>query len=83
MKNIILIAVIAVAATSCTNKEGATEALKDAGYHPIKVGGYAFFGCGKEDFYHTKFEAYSSDSTRIVTGQVCEGLLKGKTIRID
>jgi hypothetical protein len=83
MKNIILIAVIAVASTSCTNKEGAAEALKDAGYHPIKVGGYAFFGCGEEDVYRTNFEAYSSDSTRIVTGQVCEGLLKGKTIRID
>jgi hypothetical protein len=83
MKKIILIAIIAVVSTSCTNKKGAEQALLDAGYHPIKVGGYAWFGCGEDDFYHTKFEAYNSDSTRIVKGQVCQGLLKGKTIRID
>lgn len=68
---------------SCTNKDGATKALKDAGYHPVNVGGYAIWGCGEDDFYHTKFKAYSPDSSRIVTGVVCQGILKGKTIRLD
>lgn len=66
-----------------TNKKGATKALTDAGYHPIEVGGYAWFSCSDNDFYATKFKAYSADSTRIVTGCVCQGLLKGKTIRLD
>jgi hypothetical protein len=84
MRKFILILPIALLALNCTNKNGATDALLDAGYHPIKVGGYSFFGCSEEDFYSTRFKAYSSDSTRIVSGQVCEGLFfKGKTIRID
>jgi hypothetical protein len=83
MRTIILSAIALGALSSCTNVDGATEALKGAGYHPIEVGGYAYFGCGEDDFYRTKFKAYNNDSTRIVTGQVCQGILKGKTIRID
>ena len=71
MKKIIIIIVIAFA--SCTNKEGAEKALKDAGYHPKEVGGYGLFSCGEDDFYSTKFVAYSNDSSRIVEGCVCEG----------
>lgn len=69
--------------SSCTNSNGAKEALKDAGYHPIEVGGYGWFSCGEDDFYSTKFKAYSPDSSRIVEGSVCQGFFKGKTIRLD
>ena len=68
---------------SCTNEEGAKDALLDAGYHPIKIGGYGWFDGGEDDWYVTKFKAYSPDSTRLVKGVVCEGLFKGKTIRLD
>ncbi len=68
---------------SCTDKKGTTKTLLDAGYHPIKVGGYAFLGCGEGDIFHTKFVAMSPDSTRKVSGQVCRGIFKGSTIRLD
>lgn len=68
---------------SCTNPKGAEKALRDAGYHPISVGGYAWFMCGQDDLFATKFRAYSNDSSRIVTGCVCEGFFKGKTIRLN
>lgn len=63
--------------------DSATEALKDAGYHPIEVGGYSWFSCGQEDLFSTNFKALSPDSSRTVTGAVCQGLFKGKTIRLD
>lgn len=68
---------------SCTNVEGATEALLDAGLHPVHLGGYAPYQCGKGDIYATEFLALSPDSTRVVSGVVCEGWLKGKTIRYN
>ena len=78
------IILIAALFTSCTNREGAIEALKDAGYKgPYKVGGYAIFGCSQDDFYSTNFSAFSPDSTRVVSGCVCQGLFKGKTIRLE
>ena len=70
--------------TSCmTDVEGSKDALNKAGYHPIAVGGYGYFAGGKEDWYVTKFKAYSPDSSQIVTGVVCKGIFKGKTIRLD
>jgi hypothetical protein len=68
---------------SCTNISGTEKALHDLGYYPIEVGGYGWFDCGKDDFFATRFKAYSQDSSRVVSGCVCEGVLKGKTIRLD
>jgi hypothetical protein len=66
-----------------TNREAATKALLDSGYHPIDVGGYGILKCSEDDWYKTNFRAYSPDSTRIVTGCVCQGFFKGSTIRLD
>jgi hypothetical protein len=74
---------LAVGLSSCTNKNEAEKALKDSGYHPIEVGGYGWFDCSEDDMYATKFKAYSPDSSRVVTGCVCQGIFKGKTIRLD
>lgn len=61
MKNLIFTIAIILTLPSCTDKQGATKALLDAGYHPISVGGYAFLGCGEGDIYHTKFKVCRSD----------------------
>jgi hypothetical protein len=82
MKNTI-ISVAFLALFSCTDKTGAERALINAGYHPIEVGGYALFCCGQDDNFATKFKAYSPDSTRIVIGCVCKGILKKSTIRTN
>lgn len=68
---------------SCTNKSGAEKALRDSGFHPISIGGRGWFKCQEGEIFATKFEAFSPDSTRVVKGCVCQGLLKGKTIRLD
>lgn len=83
-KILVVIAISCIALSSCfTDNEGTRDALIKAGYHPIEVGGYGFFSGGKEDFFVTKFKAYSPDSSQIVTGVVCKGIFKGKTIRLD
>jgi len=78
-----IIALASLSLTACTDKEGAIRAIENEGMHTISVGGYAWFSCEKSDNYRTKFKAYSSDSSRIVTGCVCAGVLKGSTIRFD
>ena len=84
MKKLILLSIISICLTSCfTDSDGAKKALIESGFHPIEVGGYGFFSGGKEDFFVTKFKAYSPDSSVIVSGVVCEGIFKGKTIRLD
>lgn len=69
--------------TSCYDARGARKALIDAGYHPIRVGGYGWACCGQDDAFSTRFEAWSPDSSRRVSGCVCRGWLKGSTIRLD
>lgn len=85
MKKVILsfVFICSLFLTSCTDESGALDALLKAGYHPITVGGYSCFACGEDDTFATKFTAYSSDSSMIVTGTVCSGWFKGKTIRLD
>ena len=83
MKRYLLVIVVGLLLISCTDKKGATKALLDSGFHSIQVGGYSFFGGGKDDIYKTKFKAYSPDSSRVVTGVVSSGWFKGSTIRLD
>lgn len=84
MKQVIITLFVLLLFCSCTDKDGATKALLDAGYKPIKVGGYGWFIGSDSDTFVTKFKAYSpNDSTRVVTGVVCRGWFKGSTIRLD
>lgn len=82
MKKLLVLA-LAVICFSCEKKNEARKALLDSGFHPIKVGGYGWADCSKDDVYRTRFTAYSQDSSRVVTGCVCQGFWKGKTIRLD
>lgn len=61
--------------------KGAEQALLDANYHPIELGGFRILACSHGDLYATEFTAYSPDSSRVVSGVVCKGLFKGSTIR--
>ena len=81
MKNIILIIAIALIMTGCTNKDDAQRALKYEGFTNIQVTGFNFFGCSKDDFYHTGFIATNKNGVS-VEGTVCSGLLsKNATVR--
>lgn len=67
--------------SACTNPTDAERALRSAGYSDIQIDGYAWFSCGEDDFYHTKFTATNPVGER-VSGVVCSGLVfKDATIR--
>jgi hypothetical protein len=67
--------------TGCTSRVDAEKALTSEGMTNIKVTGYDFFACSKDDFYHTGFTAVNVLG-KSVEGTVCSGLFfKGSTIR--
>lgn len=82
MKTFRYIAVAAALLTlgACTDPDGAVKALEAAGYTSIRVTGYSWFACGRDDGWATGFSATGANR-QPVTGVVCGGLLKGNTIR--
>ena len=63
--------------------ETTTKVLKQNGYKPINVGGYAFSYVGENtDLYKTKFKAIAPNGDT-VTGVVSRGFFKGNTIRLN
>ena len=73
-------AFLLLAFTGCTDKSGATRALKQQGYTDITITGYNIMRCDKNDNFSTGFKAKSA-SGHGVTGTVCSGIFKGHTIR--
>lgn len=83
MKRIMTIVAIAMLAAGCTQPDTARRVLESQGYTDIKMGGYDWFNCSKDDMYHDKFTAKGPTGQR-VSGVVCAGLLfKGSTVRLD
>lgn len=66
----------------CTDSDHAQKVLKQQGFTNIKITGYDFFACGRDDIYHTGFVAITRDNT-VVKGTVCKGIFKSSTIRFD
>jgi hypothetical protein len=57
--------------------------LEKQGFTDVKICGYAWFACGRDDAYHTCFEAKNIKGNS-VKGAVCEGFIfKNKTIRFE
>lgn len=85
MKRLAVIAlVVAIAGCSAfTDPEDATRVLENAGYTQVKMTGYQFMACSKDDTYHTGFEATAPNGKR-VRGTVCAGFwFKNSTIRFE
>ena len=81
MKNLMFLAVLFMA-VSCTDVNSSTKCLKQNNYKPLKVGGYAFFGGSRDDWYATKFIAIAPNGDT-VSGVVTKGVFKGSTIRVN
>lgn len=80
MKTFILLS-ISILLCSCTNTKDANKALTAMGFTNIKITGYSFLACSKDDFYHTGFIAKNPQGLS-VTGTVCSGLFfKNSTVR--
>lgn len=70
-----------ISLVGCTSESDARSTLHKAGYSDIKVGGYAWFECGENDRFQTKFTA-KNPAGHYTNGTVCCGwLTKGCTIR--
>jgi hypothetical protein len=81
IKYVLIVVIVSVGLIGCTSPADAERALKSEGMTNIKVTGYNFFACSKDDFYHTGFTATNFLGNN-VEGTVCSGLLfKGSTIR--
>ncbi len=81
MKKVILVAFLSLGLLSCTDPAEAKRVLDAQGFKNIQITGYNFFGCGKDDTYHTGFIAIGLNG-QAVEGTVCGGLFfKGSTVR--
>lgn len=83
MKRVFVVVAAALLLSACTDKKGATEALESSGLKPVDVGGYAWLSCDTDsDVFATKFTAVNATG-QTVSGAVCSGWFKGKTIRYN
>jgi len=80
LMKVVGVLLILVSINGCTDNQGTVEVLTANGYTKISTLGYGVFACSDTDIFATKFTAISPNGTR-VSGTVCKGLLKGKTIR--
>lgn len=81
MKKIISLTAIAFLLAGCTvGEKTARGALEANGMTDIKLGGPAVFGCSQDDNFTRSFEATTISGSR-VKGTVCQGFLKGATVR--
>jgi hypothetical protein len=63
------------------DNEGAKLTLEKAGYTEIETHGRAWFACGRDDFFSTKFTAKNTNDV-LIDGAVCRGLFwKAATVR--
>jgi len=79
----VIIVLIAIFVSGCgVDPKSASWALEAQGMKDVKIEGFSLFGCGKEDAFKSSFSATGANGTR-VTGTVCQGFLKGTTVRFD
>lgn len=78
MKILLLIMMLAI--TACSDKDGAYEAIENMGMSNIRITGYTFWGCDDKDVFHTGFIATNAQGKE-VRGVVCSGWFKGSTVR--
>lgn len=78
----ILLGAALLIASCGVNPTTATRALEAQGLTNVRIEGYSWLGCGKEDTFASNFSA-TGVSGAAVTGQVCQGLFKGTTVRYD
>lgn len=83
MKKILMLAVVAIALSACSDSDGAKRHLSNMGFTNIETQGWSFFGCSEDDFWKTEFTA-KGPTGQNVEGVVCEGFFfKGATVRFD
>lgn len=68
-------------ATGCTNESATRRTLTKAGFTEVRITGWSWLSCGRDDFTCTEFSAKNA-SGMAVTGAVgCGMIFKNCTIR--
>lgn len=81
MKRILMATVLALTLAACTDADGALRTAENYGLTNVRVTGYSFWGCGRDDGWRTEITATNSQG-RSVRGVVCSGIFKGNTLRL-
>jgi hypothetical protein len=80
MKRLLVLCLLALAPGCFTDEDKSRDALVKSGYTDIQVGGYAWWTCGDDYTYETKFTAKNPQGM-VVSGAVCCGILKGCSVK--
>ena len=80
---LILLNLLAILLCSCgVNVNKGKQVLESMGYTNIKIGGYSWFGCDKNDDFASNFTATGVNG-KPVSGVLCSGVFKSTTVRLD
>lgn len=82
MKKLLITLALLASLSACTRPDSAERTLHQQGFTEIKVTGYGWLSCSEDDVFRTNFRAKAVNGDT-VEGTVCEGLFKGKTVRLD
>lgn len=82
MKNLLILTAAILLLAACTRAEDVQSYANEQDWKSCTVTGYRWFGCSKDDLYHTGFTAITK-SGKQVSGVICSGWLKGATMRLD
>jgi hypothetical protein len=80
--NKLLFALILVSVLTGCTRDNTKPFLEKQGYKEVELTGWRPTVCDSKDDFATGFRAKNSNGV-VITGVVCEGFLKGKTIRFD
>ncbi len=80
---VLLVVVLVLLQSSCTDEREAQRILEAQGYSNIQFTGYSWFSCSEKDTYATGFTATGVNG-KPIAGAVCSGLFfKNSTIRFE
>lgn len=80
---LIIIAVLVLSQSSCTDEKEAARILDAQGYTKVEFTGYKWFACSEKDTYSTGFTALGVNG-KPISGSVCSGMFfKNSTIRFE
>ena len=74
-------AVLVAALLTYAPRDRMRGAVRDFGFGDVRIGGFAWLGCGKDDAFR-RYWTGRNRSGRPVSGVVCGGLGKGWTVRL-
>lgn len=81
-KLIISLSALLVLSSCGVNPDEAIRILKSQGIKNPVIGSYTFFGCAKDDSFHSTWNGNDVNGNPI-SGVICGGPLKGYTVRFN